>query len=205
MKRVGFAVVTVAAVLIASPAVRGQARNEGIVVHGHWTLEVVNRDGSVAERREFENALTNNGAAFLAEVLARDRSVGRWEISLTATDTRADMFDGFRVGRIVEPGVTGGRSYYNNLTLAAVNLQSLTLIGTATPNRPGAVGMVATDVVSTCLTEACTNRYGTNGSVFQFTSTTVKNAAGVLTPITLVADQSLRVTVAISFSSPAGS
>ena len=34
------------------------ADGEGIEVHGHWTIEVRNPDGSLDERYEFENALT---------------------------------------------------------------------------------------------------------------------------------------------------
>jgi len=34
--------------------------SEGIQVHGHWTIEVRNPDGSVAERRQFQNALVGD-------------------------------------------------------------------------------------------------------------------------------------------------
>ena len=36
-------------------------RNEGIKVHGHWTIEVRNPDGKVVTHREFENALAQGG------------------------------------------------------------------------------------------------------------------------------------------------
>jgi hypothetical protein len=51
--------------------------NEGIKVHGHWTIEIRNRDGSVAKHVEFENNLaTTNlsdmaaGPAFLYSLLS---------------------------------------------------------------------------------------------------------------------------------------
>src|ERR1700689_5452346 len=45
--------------------------HEGIIVHGHWTLEVKNPDGTVVERREFENALDPfEGADLLTGVLS---------------------------------------------------------------------------------------------------------------------------------------
>src|SRR5574341_1058320 len=44
---------------------------EGIQVHGDWVIEVRNADGSMAERREFENALTSAGSQYLDLVLAR--------------------------------------------------------------------------------------------------------------------------------------
>lgn len=43
------------------------AQSEGIHVQGVWTIEVVNPDGSIAQRETFENALTNS--RFLLEQL----------------------------------------------------------------------------------------------------------------------------------------
>src|SRR2546423_15522419 len=43
----------------ASP---GRGQQEGIKVHGHWTIEVRNPDGTLVTHREFENALTSLGA-----------------------------------------------------------------------------------------------------------------------------------------------
>lgn len=36
-------------------------RNEGIKVHGHWTIEVRDPDGRLAAHREFENSLAPSG------------------------------------------------------------------------------------------------------------------------------------------------
>jgi len=36
--------------------------HQGIKVHGHWVLQVKNADGTLGERREFENSLTTVGA-----------------------------------------------------------------------------------------------------------------------------------------------
>ena len=42
----------------AAPAAKAPRGNgEGIQIHGQWTIEVRNRDGSVAKHVEFENAL----------------------------------------------------------------------------------------------------------------------------------------------------
>jgi|HubBroStandDraft_1064217.scaffolds.fasta_scaffold58861_2 hypothetical protein len=43
----------------ASPAKPG---DEGIKVHGHWVLQVKNPDGTLGERREFNNSLVPGGA-----------------------------------------------------------------------------------------------------------------------------------------------
>jgi hypothetical protein len=60
--------------------------NEGIAVHGHWTITIV-RDGDVVERREFENDLTADGPSFLTRVLAREFTVSRWAILVSADRT----------------------------------------------------------------------------------------------------------------------
>ncbi len=55
---------------------------EGIKVHGHWTIVVRDPDGKEVSRREFENALLAEGKGFLARLLARQVSVGEWVVSL---------------------------------------------------------------------------------------------------------------------------
>jgi hypothetical protein len=61
---------------------------EGIKVHGHWVLQVENADGTLGERREFNNSLvttystfsgepdTTSGSAILAAALSGDIAVG---------------------------------------------------------------------------------------------------------------------------------
>jgi hypothetical protein len=44
-------------------------QQEGIKVHGHWTIEVRDPDGRLVERRQFENALVPTGAGVLARAL----------------------------------------------------------------------------------------------------------------------------------------
>jgi len=38
---------------------------DGIKVHGHWVLQVKNTDGTLGERREFENSLVTTGSPYL--------------------------------------------------------------------------------------------------------------------------------------------
>jgi hypothetical protein len=44
---------------VAAP---GKPGNEGIKVHGHWVLQVKNADGTLGERREFDNSLVTLNA-----------------------------------------------------------------------------------------------------------------------------------------------
>jgi hypothetical protein len=54
--------------------------NEGIRIHGHWVLQVKNPDGSLGERREFDNSLTNgsgiSGTQLLVGLLGGDLVAG---------------------------------------------------------------------------------------------------------------------------------
>jgi hypothetical protein len=62
------------------------APHEGIKVHGHWTIEVRNPDGSLASRHVFENALQANGAEFLASRLSGALSPFTWRVVLSNSD-----------------------------------------------------------------------------------------------------------------------
>ena len=61
---------------------RGGGEQEGIKVHGHWTLVVKNPDGTVADKRDFENSLDIGGMAVLEEMLGGTVSPGAWAVSL---------------------------------------------------------------------------------------------------------------------------
>src|SRR5438105_1222202 len=49
---------------VAVPQAEG-APAESIQVHGHWTIDVAEPDGSAVSHTEFENALTSQGTALL--------------------------------------------------------------------------------------------------------------------------------------------
>ncbi|MFZ0392383.1 MAG: hypothetical protein WCF17_02855 [Terracidiphilus sp.] len=56
--------------------------NQGITVHGHWVIEVRNPDGSLAQRREFENSLMPAGKLAIAALLAGNVTGGGLAIAL---------------------------------------------------------------------------------------------------------------------------
>jgi hypothetical protein len=69
----------------AAPAAQSPAKgaHEGIGVHGHWTIEVKNPDGTLARHVEFENGLCiGSGDQLLAQMLGGGGAVGGWEIKL---------------------------------------------------------------------------------------------------------------------------
>ena len=54
--------------------------NEGIKVHGDWTIDIKNADGSIASHHEFKNALGAHGALRLALFLGRLQAPGLWTV-----------------------------------------------------------------------------------------------------------------------------
>lgn len=62
---------------------RGGGPSEGIKVHGHWTIEVRNPDGSLASRHEFKNALVpGEGDAALARMFHRNQLSWKWVVEV---------------------------------------------------------------------------------------------------------------------------
>lgn len=74
-----------------SPA-PAKGTHEGIQIHGHWVIEVRNPDGTLGQRREFENALVPQGTNVLAGVLSGSAVVASWQVLLL------DAYEGVPTG-----------------------------------------------------------------------------------------------------------
>ena len=61
--------------------------SEGIKVHGDWVIEVRQPDGTLVQRREFENKLLPMGAEMIAKILAREFTVDVWAIYFSPGQT----------------------------------------------------------------------------------------------------------------------
>jgi hypothetical protein len=66
-------------------------KHEDLKVHGHWSIEVRNPNGTVVTHREFENSLVIDntcctGSGLLASVLGRALTVGPWEVRLSGNN-----------------------------------------------------------------------------------------------------------------------
>jgi len=62
-------------------------QNAGIKVHGRWSLVVRNADGTVSDRRDFENSLDLGGMFILQQLLTGQLVPGAWAISLGAEES----------------------------------------------------------------------------------------------------------------------
>ena len=145
-ERVGrYTVVLAAALLVAASAGSAQEKGtgEGIKVHGHWTIDVKNPDGTVASHHEFENALVQSGQTALSSVLAHNAAVVGWAVFLQ---------DGFgnRQMLIEEPQsgypVAGDTSA--NLTVNTTNPQQVVLQGSVPALAAVSIANVQTVLVT---------------------------------------------------------
>jgi hypothetical protein len=167
---------------------------EGIKVHGHWTIEVTNPDGSLAERREFDNAIHPAGPQTLAKVLGRQNSVGGWQITLVGAPA---PFSGGG-GIIREASYLGTEPYiFKTLTVdvptSGANADKLVLSGTATAMNDGNIGLVATFVMRLNSSSPPLSYYPPE-MAYGITNTNLAS------PVSLLTGQQVLVTVVISFS-----
>jgi hypothetical protein len=186
-----------------SPQSNG-APAEAITVHGHWTIDVRNPDGSLVTHNEFENELAN--PRVLAMILTRSFTIGSWEVYVMPNNSGTPCGFYGNTGlpaacRLTESAQ--GTTMFPTLTVNNVD-NKIVLSGTATAAMNGSIGKVATSVgVCSPATApaACTEL------AYRFGSISVDQAYGganmthaIITPIEVVQDQIIQVTVKISFS-----
>ncbi len=179
---------------LAVSSAPGGAPQEGIKVHGHWTVEVTNPDGTLAERREFDNALVSS--ASWAKIFARQMSFGGWEIELMQPAGEASaFFNSFGdsvSGYIFEStySLQNDPYVFKNLTLSLAQ-GGFVLSGTATAQRAGRIGMVRTIASELAATLPPSDTYARTSA---FTSATL------LAPISVGTGQQIAATVVITLS-----
>ncbi len=109
----------------AAPALpaRPPGMSANVHVHGHWTIVVRNKDGSVAARREFENSLQFAGSALLPIVLGGYGTPGNWTILLSgASNTDPGPCS---ISSTAVPGPNGGIPMYNACWISTASICSL--------------------------------------------------------------------------------
>jgi hypothetical protein len=180
--------------------------HEGIKVHGHWSITIRNEDGSVASHHEFNNSL--NDGSFLSKLLSRDATVpaNAYAVLLNLGPGLATAGDGIcsltRLGLSIPfgcainegPGTSDGTSFYG-LTAKAVN-GSLVLSGSAKAANPGRISLVTTAVSYCPAGSSCLLAYFTKHDL------TLPDPPSTAPPppINVVPNQTIDVTVTISFS-----
>jgi hypothetical protein len=154
---------------VAKPS--SQGAHEGIKVHGHWTIEVRNPDGSVASHQEFDNALDPQGGQTLTGLLGGtfvpggflvllDSSAaggagpcsgtGSLGIGIPVATTKCSIIDSRATANNVNC-LDGLNACAKTLTFtpslsAAGSVNGFSLAGSITANLTGTVGYVSTAI-----------------------------------------------------------
>lgn len=147
------------AVLALVTAACGMATQEGqgnsgevIGLKGSWSVKVFNQDGSPAMSAEFHNDLHPSGGNFLADVLARNTTVGDWAVVLAGSpsDQPCELDGTMFPCQSVEPG--GHFEADDNILFATLVVSSdsgvLTLAGSVIAGRDSAITEVRTSWLS---------------------------------------------------------
>jgi hypothetical protein len=180
----------------------GDGRHEGIKVHGHWTIEVRNPDGTLATHREFENAY-QPAYNTLTGILSHVYTQGSWAIELngSACNSSAAYCD------ITEPG-SGVPATSKNLMVTPPNSGGAPLVLSGSIQMTVGLQIVSVyTFLGQCVTASISSVTACASSVppvnntqnGQFMATfTMKDLSS--NPIPTSAGQTVQVTVSISFS-----
>jgi hypothetical protein len=188
--------------------------HEGIQVHGHWTIEVRNKDGALVSHTEFENSLATGASAWFAKVLARQASWGPW--GMIVTSGGAGTFNLFTGGGLpagpcdsgmacilAESGI-GLPSGAVSGTLTITAGQTFLLSGIVTAKTTAKIGGVGTFVIGCPATTAPASSCGlpTGGFGQGTTATGVAplTEATLPAPVNVQPGQLIAINVEISFS-----
>lgn len=121
---------------------------EGVKVHGHWTIDVLEPDGTLVSRREFENSLMSGGKARIIALLTKGFLPDYWGIKIFGNER--PCLSGVTPAQceIQEPqSPLSNISYISrNLVVSAEDPFSgvMTLSGTVTAQRDGDINLVRT-------------------------------------------------------------
>jgi hypothetical protein len=205
----------------AAPAAKGN--QEGIKVHGHWTIDVKNPDGTLVTHREFENGLYSDGVKLLPAILDGAVTPGSWLVLLSdasqadiliiaqAASAASAACPG-RLNAIAGTGRVGSCSY--TLQVAGPSLatagtiaggltgSTLTFTGSGTVplGFAAAIGSVETDNFPCLPSDTLTACFSdANSKDFTLTFRDLDGLSGDPAAVPVSAGQTVAVTVVISF------
>ena len=211
MKKLSVVKWALVALALAGIPATALAQSEGIKVHGRWVIEVQNPDGTVVERREFNNALQSGGQQILAGLLSRVSVPGRWAVHFgnaphAAGASPCQGGTGHSFGNFctlmenAASNPTGGTAESRNLVVTLAST-SVSMTGTITALVDGSIARVATQL-GACV--ASTVNYSIadcniGGAPLPFSDASL-GFPGYPLPVNVVAGQIIKITVTFTFS-----
>ena len=180
------------------PAGSNNGSSEGIQVHGHWTIDIREPDGSLVSRHEFDNALLSDADLFLAHLLSGDQVPAFWSIQVGNSDTAKGPC---RTVFANIPCFVEEPDLVTTVPTSGTNANSFVLRGSLEAAEDGEVGFVST-LLEHCDTftapaDCLSGTQSPGGTAFtSFTSTDLIGSDA----IPVLKGQAINVTVVISFS-----
>ena len=215
---------TAAKAQVAKPAVAADEEesstsqkpgDEGIKVHGHWIIDVKDKDGKLVEHRDFHNALVADGATALISLLTGQASAEQMEVGLS-TSANPTAYGLYVSGSAFSVGATCTSYFttcYSNLarTFGVTNARATSIILSGTvPAQSGAYTVTGVSTLlngcsstssntmtnvspAACTSNVSSTNPGNQLFVSSFTATTISS-------LSVAAGQALSVTVTFTFS-----
>jgi hypothetical protein len=166
--------------------------SEGIDVHGDWKIAIYNEDGSLDQQYAFSNDPASSAPAALAQIFARTRSIGTWEIILGNAGGTLPCGNECNIAETSGPGIES-----ENLVVEVVPGQPtfLRLSGSVVAAEGGEITTVGTSLF------VCP---GTSAPGCQAVSESrAMTGTDLAEPASVTSGQTIQVQVEITFAAPA--
>ena len=211
MKKLSVVKWALVALALAGIPATALAQSEGIKVHGRWVIEIQNPDGTIAQRREFNNALSNGGAQLLATLLGRTFVPSRWEVGFTAPfggvspcqgGTGATSPNWCKLIELAATDFTGGNAESRNLVVTPIVTglgSSVRMTGSIEALTDGSIGAVSTRLGGCPASTLIADCNGSGGSS-SFSDATLGFPGYPPVVSGIVAGQIIKITVTFTFS-----
>ncbi len=196
--------------------------NQGLKMHGHWTIDIKDPDGTLRQHHEFDNSIQYDGQNYLVGLMSGYGAAGPWEIYFSSVgavagtspcNTAAYPYCAIVYSTTTQPGAFVCGGLYTCATGLTITPTfgvgpTLTLAGSIAATQAGSIGFVGTGM-NACGGAAGTNGYPTAISTItptQCYASTTSSFGGTATsttlgaPISVAAGQIMQVKVVLSFS-----
>ena len=200
---------------------KGKLGDEGVKIHGHWTIDVKNPDGTLASHHDFENSVQFGGQVYLLSLMAGYAVPADYEIFLQNNGSgnapcvnTSTSYQGCAIVRTAatQPGISSCTTYLCGTGLSsAFNLSftassSMVLSGQITANQAGSINYVSTYAGScpgnpaASPTLATTTPAACPAASANLSGFNALTGTPLAAPISVAQGQVISVTVTISFS-----
>ena len=132
---------------IPAAATSPDSRQEGVKVHGDWTLTVRNPDGTLAGRYEFKNALAIGDGADtrLAQFLGGAAVPGKWTVTLLSPTVLCSTLN-CAISESGTPHATSSKDLTKSVSGSGPDLGKLVLHGSVRVLQSGTITTVNTSL-----------------------------------------------------------